>query len=158
MKTKLSLDGADAAFQSLDNLEKGLDRRAIGGILNEAAKPMEAVMKSNAPDGRMNFNMRLSSFLGQSHSGDRGGATRRDIRRKIVYDSDSTATVLVGVNRNKGHVGWRAHFIELGTEKWAGKPFIERSGLQTQSQVIERFKDGVEAKVNEIDRKAGPFR
>lgn len=158
LKTKLSLDGTDAAFQGLDNLDKGLDNKAIGRMLNNASKPMEEAMRSNAPEGRMNFSMRLGSFLGSSSDYDRGGSTKRDIRRKVVFDSANTATVLVGVNKLKGHVGWRAHFIELGTEKWQGKPFIERSGIQTQAQVVERFRDEVEKKVDEIDRKAGPYR
>lgn len=147
LKTKIDLTGSDNYLRALDALGKGISEKVLGEALFKAAKPMEEAMKANAPVGPF----RPSSDPEYR----RGGATRDDVRRKIVYDVVNTASVLIGVSKSRGGVGWRAHFIEQGTKKWAGHPFIERSGKQTENMVVSTFEREINQKIDEEARKAG---
>lgn len=69
-----------------------------------------------------------SSFVGKgltfgSGFKRRGGATKQDVRAKVVRDGDSIK-LLIGVSKGSQKVGWRTHFLEFGTKKMAAKPFV----------------------------------
>lgn len=148
LKTKLDISGADTEIRALDQVGKGISERAMGGILFTAAKPMELRMKANAPVGPYVPTLKGSDYR-------RGGATRDDVRRKLVFDKPNEATVLVGVSKGYGKVGWRTHFTEYGTKSWRGRPFVERSGQASQAQVVRAFNNGIEKLVEDEKRKAG---
>lgn len=72
-----------------------------------------------------------SSFVGKgltqgSGFKRRGGATKQDVRAKVVRDGDSIK-LLIGVSKGSSKVGWRTHFLEFGTKKMAAKPFVFKS-------------------------------
>lgn len=78
----------------------------------------------------------------------RGGATKADIRIKVVSDKQGEATALVGVSKAYGKVGWRTHFIEYGTQFMKAKPFVRPSETKTATAVQSRF-DSLVAKRTE---------
>jgi HK97 gp10 family phage protein len=111
--------------QSLQNAyrEFGLDigNRFLNAALRRAGKIGVKAVREKAQ----------SVFVGKGLTGGsgtkrRGGATEQDVRAKVVQDG-STVKLLVGVAKGSQKVGWRTHFLELGTAKMTAKPFVFKS-------------------------------
>lgn len=80
-----------------------------------------------------------SSFVQNYTSGGlgfkrRGGATKQDVRAKVVRDRDSVK-LLIGVSKGSQKVGWRTHFLEYGTKKMVAKPFVFASVQKVLPQI-----------------------
>lgn len=88
-------------------------------ILSKAVKPMLNAAKANAPvskGGRTRISLKHRSAGKNSGAYAQGGATRRDLRTKIVPpEKNESGRVVVGVSKKASKVGWRTRFITRGT-------------------------------------------
>ncbi|KAA9357235.1 hypothetical protein [Larkinella humicola] len=120
----------------------------VGGALREAVKPMLRVARQEAPIGNYGRE-RISLRYGKSSRSNeyrRGGATRRDLRIKVLY-LDTGPVAYVGVSMKSGKVGWRTHFItrpvsgggKAGQINTRGNDFIKRTYDRTFSGVVKQL-------------------
>jgi len=104
-----------ALEKGLARYESVLPRSVAGSALRTAAKPMYQAARAGVPVGKKG-NVQTGALA-------RGGATRRDMRMKIVSGTQhgEVARVLIGVSKKTGKVGWRTHFITRGFTDRSGK-------------------------------------
>lgn len=102
-----------------------LDRQVIKAHLRTALRPMLKAAKAKAPVSGKQYKNKRGDVVGAERISlryrknlnpndyRRGGATKRDLRIKVVDDRENRADVmgLVGVDKRRGKVGWRTHFI-----------------------------------------------
>jgi len=93
-----------------------------------------------------------SSFVGRGLTGGsgfkrRGGATKQDVRAKVVRDGDSIK-LLIGVAKGSSKVGWRSHFLEFGTKKMAAKPFVFASVQRVLPQIEADIQNSLDSVIN----------
>lgn len=112
--------------------------------LRKAAAPMLDKARRFVPIG-MNGAERVSLRHKGRNEYRQGGATRRDLRIKVVPEKGTEiARVVVGVSAKKGKVGWRTHFITRGFTdraggKHPGKDFLEQAHNASIDMVQDTF-------------------
>lgn len=116
--------------------------RNVDQILAKAARPVLVVLRTNTPVGK--GKMKSKSRTNKNGTGDstydRGGATRRDTRIKVIKGAGGeVSAVLIGVSKRRGKVGWRTHFITRGTKRNRRNDFISRTESQTAGVVQSIF-------------------
>lgn len=133
---------------SLAGIGRSFDARTAGATLLNAAKPMLVTTRQEAPVGRVPKFKSATVVRGRrkgqartnTGSYQRGGATRRDVRLKVVPGvGDEVARVLSGVDKRHGHVGWRAHLGTRGTRKQRADDWLSRAESRTVDIVISRL-------------------
>ncbi|CCH54483.1 hypothetical protein BN8_03658 [Fibrisoma limi BUZ 3] len=131
--------------RQLNQAGRAFDDQVAGKVLRQAVQPMLPAMRLEAPVGAGNERISLRRRDNvNANDYRRGGATRRDLRIKLVAGVDGEAArVLIGVDKRRGKVGWRAHFITRGTVRMAANDFIQRTYDKTIA--IVRFLFGEEA-------------
>lgn len=107
---QLTVDTSD--MRNLDiqmsRIGRAFDRGALTQTGRRAFNPMLVATRQEAPIGRF-----VRRPVGQTDSTyDRGGATRRDVRFKVVNgQGEEVVRFLVGVSASRGKTGWRTHLI-----------------------------------------------
>jgi hypothetical protein len=156
------LDANDIRTLAVDLAKAGraLDKQTSGQIMREAAQPMLTATRQEVPVGRIPFFKSAAINRGRlkGSPGDytgtyaRGGATRRDLRLKVVDGiGDETARVLIGVDKRSGYVGWRTHFITRATAKDPSvNDFLSRAEGRTIDVVISRIGPAAQIVVRKI--------
>jgi HK97 gp10 family phage protein len=116
-------NGIDAVFRELQGLDKKLRNKIIRQAQREAAKPLAAEIREQAPkdSGALSRSVKVRS----------GG------RKK---DTISTAVVVSG-----GHDDPFVGFIEFGSARAPANPFIRRSVASKRDEVI----DTIAQKIND---------
>ncbi len=128
--------------------------RLTGSILVNAARPMLTALRNNTPVGKQRRygKGRLKRDGAGDGTYDRGGATRRDarIRQGSLTRGDEVATVVVGISKRRGRVGWRTRFTTQGTKRSRKNEFIRRTEDQTAGLVELRFAQSAQVVVSRI--------
>lgn len=145
-----------ADFSEAQQLAITLDRAGliypkgfVSGALREAVTPMLRVARQEVPVGK-NGAERVSLHYGRTSSSNvyrRGGATKRDLRIRIVYNSQNNPVALIGVSKKAGKVGWRTHFITRpvrgggkgGNINLPGNDFLKRSYDRTFPGIVKQL-------------------
>lgn len=87
-----------------------LPKSVVNKALKDAAQPMLRSARSLSPVGS-----KIAYTTKGGTDQDRGGATRRDVRLRIVKsEGEEISRLLIGVSQKSGKVGWRTHFITTG--------------------------------------------
>lgn len=131
-------------LRELDNLRITLQqakaqypKSVVGAALKDAANPMLIAAKQEAPVGKkLRYKARNVANNG---SYDRGGATRRDLRLKVITYKGGSIGVLIGVSKKKGKVGWRTPFVTLGSKNNRKNDFLTRAFDRTFELVANRL-------------------
>jgi hypothetical protein len=98
----------------MSRIGRSFDRGALMQTGRRAFNPMVVATRQEAPIGRIKRSATGRTKADQRTDGthDRGGATRRDIRFRVVNgQGEEVVRFLVGVDGRLGHVGWRTHLI-----------------------------------------------
>ncbi|KQS33969.1 hypothetical protein [Dyadobacter sp. Leaf189] len=104
----------------LDQYKSIMPKSVSTQALRNAVRPMFRSAQRLAPSGRVVSKSGWGKNKGPEFA--RGGATRRDIRIKLVpARGQETARVIVGVSKKSGKVGWRTHFITRGFTDRGGR-------------------------------------
>lgn len=134
----------------LDRIEKGI--RQYNSIMPQsvansafriATRPMVQKVRSLAPVGSRKSKNGYGTRTGPDYR--RGGATRRDVRIKLVpskVNAGEVTRALIGVSSKKGKVGWRTHFITRGFTDRSGRKHVGNDFLQ---QAFDASIDSVKA-------------
>ncbi|MBD2705612.1 hypothetical protein IC229_33700 [Spirosoma sp. BT702] len=136
---------------------RAFDYNVTATILRKSGKPMLAAAMTLVPIGST-FRYERGRNSGDSSVGgtyDRGGATRRDLRLKVVSDAQGNAVLLVGVNKNRGHVGWRTHLITRANKnRRTPNDFLGKAESQTIDIVINSFGTDAQEVIRRILKRA----
>lgn len=150
MATNTSFSVDDSQLRDFDKrlsrVGKVFDKTTTGKILRVALKPTLAATQRLAPVGQ---TKKKSGLTYRSKSGkvkrdgtyDRGGATRRSARIRIVEGvGDETVRGLVGISKSRGKAGWRTHLItRVNAHRRIAIDFLGQAERETQNDVIQNF-------------------
>ena len=119
IKVTADTSGLNKVDQGLARYSKIMPTDTTNRILKKATKPMLNSAKANAPvskGGRTRISLKHRSAGKNANAYAQGGATRRDLRAKVVPpEKDESGRILIGVSKRSSKVGWRTNFITRGT-------------------------------------------
>lgn len=142
----MSFDASQAAAldRALGRYKQIIPNSAASKGIRKALKPMLEAAKSEVPVGGRVSKGKRSEY-------DQGGATRRDLRIRIVKpEGDEAARGLVGVSKKRGKVGWRTHLItRKNKNRKAPDNFLERAYRQTIDQTVQILGTSIEQSVRD---------
>lgn len=121
MGLKFNTSQLEVLSRKLAGAGREFGRPEMSRAMKKALRPMLSAARSAAPVSRKSIigHGVLTSKSGKTRRDgtyDKGGALRRDMRIRIVEGQGSEyLRGLVGVDKRRGHVGWRAVFVTRGT-------------------------------------------
>lgn len=127
--------------RDLQRAGRAFDERAQGQALRLAGRPMLKQARIEVPVGKRKRTGkgRLARDGAGDGTYDRGGATKRDLRLKIVKNTLGQPTLIVGVDKRRGHTGWRTKFTTRGTSHNSANDFLGRTESKRINVVISSF-------------------
>lgn len=154
---EIKLRGFDELAKQLRELPEKLAQKALDASLKEAAKPMLAAAKANAPvlaqntvrrrAGTLRRSIRLKSFRvrGSLNRGITIGVrklTNRQVRGNKLAAAASRRRLGVRISSNwNDPFYW--YFVEHGTKKMAARHFLQRALKEHQDEFLTRFRTGL---------------
>ena len=132
----------EAGLKHYDSI---LPKSVAASAFRNATKPMVKASKDFAPVGGRKSKNGWGKRTGPEYR--RGGATKRDVRFKMVpskVNAGEVSKALIGVSMKKGKSGWRTHFItsgftDRGGRKHAGKNFLQTAFDTTIGEVSASY-------------------
>lgn len=97
-------------------------RQEMSRAMKKALGPMLSAAEQGAPVSKLSIigHGSLTNKRGVTRRDgtyDKGGALKRDLRIRVVEgQGDEYLRGLVGINKSRGHSGWRAPFTTRGTQ------------------------------------------
>lgn len=122
MGLKFNTSQLDALSRKLAGAGREFGRPEMSRALKKALGPMLSAAQQTAPVSRKSIIGHVGTLTSRSGkmrrdgTYDKGGALRRDLRIRVVEGQGSEyIRGLVGVDKRRGHTGWRAVFITRAT-------------------------------------------
>jgi HK97 gp10 family phage protein len=151
VETEVTITGLKELQTALRQLPKEIQGKVLAQSLREGAKAIIKDAKTRAP--------RADSphFVGKGKELVEPGNIARNIQVKRVKNTDSTATVSIGV-RSKGKGGknafyWR--FLEFGTQFIAARPFMRPAFESKKMDAANAIKDALRKRIDAAALKLG---
>ncbi|UFH52553.1 hypothetical protein [Spirosoma sp. KNUC1025] len=156
MQIKVDSSSLKPLMADLRRVGRALDFKTLGAALVGASKPAVRAVQQEAPVGHDGHQrVSLSRSRGRRNDYRRGGATRQDVRAKAVDGvGKEEVRVLIGVSKKRGKVGWRTHFITVGTIRMRANAFIDRGVNRVIDQVKSSFMGSLITTVQRIVKRA----
>lgn len=140
---KITVDASE-----LKKLETAMGRYALimptqkaNSALKKSSQPMFRAAQSEVPvskGGKERISLRKRGVNANAYR--QGGATRRDLRVKMVKpEAGESARVLVGVSKRSSKVGWRTPFIVHGTKTRRTKKGYNRGSTKANNFLGRSF-------------------
>jgi hypothetical protein len=137
--TKVTVDTKDLKHfeESLSRYGQVMPTATTNRILSKATKVMLNAARIQAPvskGGRTRISLKHRSAGKNAGAYAQGGATRRDLRIKVVPPgAGESGRVLVGVSKRSSKVGWRTKFITHGTKDRKTKKGVSRGRVKANN-------------------------
>jgi HK97 gp10 family phage protein len=144
----MKIEGGKELFAALSTLPKNLERTVERGALREAGKMVRDRAKQLCPVGTMegmSFGWALSMVKRVP------GALRNSIKMLPGRRRKNQISVVVGTSQ-----GWftgpeyYGGFVEFGTYKWKGKPFVRPAFDSQQENIINKITNGINTALMKI--------
>jgi|GEM_PF-3224787 len=130
-------------------------------VLRKAVKPMYQrarmeVPVSNGGKEKTSLSKARNAIRQKSNPNAhrQGGATRRDMRIKVVPAAPGEmGRVLIGVSKKSSKVGWRTHFITMGTKSRKTKRGANRGSIKANNFLERAFTTTIEGVRTEVQKR-----
>jgi HK97 gp10 family phage protein len=141
---------SDYIASRLRRLNYNLARQQMIKILKKSAAPLVKEIRKNAPVGKTS-RIKLKDGNISIHN---AGTLKKSIgiitKNKNKQNAQVKITARTGKNRK--YNAWYRHYVEHGTKKWAGKPFILSSAMRKKNEFIAEIEKNIDLVLAKYDR------
>lgn len=144
MKLTVDTRSVDKLGEAMKRYGSIMPTSAANSVLRRAVSPMYRAAQVEVPvskNGQLQTSIRHRGKGKAADAYSTGGATRRDLRVKVVPPkANEIGRILVGVSKRANKVGWRTVFITHGTKQRKNKRGQNR-GRVTANNFLQRAYD-----------------